>query len=157
MRTIGKAGRLWRAMASVLLVALFGSAAPAPAGAAAAPPLPAGTARIWIYRDDEPYVTLATPYVRLNGRIVGVSEPGGAFYRDVPPGIYKVTVDSPGRDVNQFVTVALASGQTVYVKVEASRWWWSGRGWRWNTYYTQVIPPSCARNQIAGLPVACGG
>ena len=45
-----------------------------------------GTARIWFYRDMAPYSSLATPYVRLNGVVAGVSQPGGASYRDVPAG-----------------------------------------------------------------------
>src|SRR5690348_192859 len=35
-------------------------------------PLPPGMARIWIYRDYEPYQTLARPCVRVNGAIVGI-------------------------------------------------------------------------------------
>src|SRR5579883_2062695 len=80
----------------LLFVALGWIAAPQPGVAETAGP-PPGYARIWVYRYDEPYVSLATPYVRFNGRIVGVSKPGAAFYRDVPPGEYYVTVDSEGR------------------------------------------------------------
>src|SRR5204862_2972188 len=47
---------------------------------------PPGMARIWWYREMQPYSSLATPYVRINGAIAGVSQPGGAFYNDVPPG-----------------------------------------------------------------------
>jgi hypothetical protein len=53
--------------------------------AVAIAPIPTETARIWFYRDYEPYETLARPYVRLNEQVVGISEPGGAFYRDVVP------------------------------------------------------------------------
>src|SRR5438046_9570788 len=43
---------------------------------------PPGMARIWWYRALEPYSSLATPYVRMNGAIAGVSQPGDAFYND---------------------------------------------------------------------------
>ena len=55
-------------------------------------------ARIWFYREMAPYSSLATPYVRLNGVIAGVSQPGGSSYRDVPPGHYHLSVDSYGVD-----------------------------------------------------------
>src|SRR5580693_4074046 len=55
-------------------------------------------ARIWVYRDDGPFDSLARPYVRLNGAIIGISEMQGVLYRDVPPGVYTVTVDSDGMD-----------------------------------------------------------
>ena len=120
---------------AVLLLALTGmglaawgpALAGAPSAAGVAPASP-GTARIWIYREYEPYETLARPYVRLNGAIIGVSEPGAVFYRDVAPGTYTVTVDSEGIDVQQFVSVPVAAGQQAYVKVLASASWDSGGG-----------------------------
>ena len=130
-----------------------------PAGAAAVPPgPPPGYARIWLYRDYEPYVSLATPYVRFNGAIVGVSEPGRAVYRDVPPGGYYVTVDSEGSDVNQFVSVAAAAGQQIYIKVEALRYWdcggggneqGGGGGWCRPTFYTRLQLPDAAAAEVA--------
>jgi hypothetical protein len=65
-----------------------------PTSSVAIPPIPTGKARLWFYRDYEPYETLARPYVRLNERVAGISEPGGTFYRDVVPVRYLVTVDS---------------------------------------------------------------
>src|SRR5246127_5775983 len=75
------------------------------------PPIPIGAARVWFYRDYEPHETLARPYVRLNEQIVGISEPGGAFYRDVAPAHYSIRVDSAGRDFNQIADAELAAGQ----------------------------------------------
>ena len=83
---------------------------------------------------------------------------GSAFYRDVRPGSYLITADSPGRDVNQFAQVALAAGQTVYIKVDANDWW-AGlcRNCQINTFYTRLMPPGLARAELASLPVADGG
>jgi hypothetical protein len=136
----------------IAIVALVALLLRLPGGAAAAPPgpPPAAGARIWIYRDWDPYTTLQTPYVRLNGAVIGVSEPGGAFYRDVPAGTYRVTVDSYGTDYGQFATVAAVPGQTVFVKVYANNWW---AGVCWNcqrdTFYTRLIPPAEAEAEIA--------
>jgi hypothetical protein len=131
----------------------FGGLLP-PAAAVEQPIPPPGYGRIWLYRDYEPYISLATPYVRFNGQIVGVSEPGGAFYRDVAPGQYYVTVDSIGQDVNQFVNLAVAAGQQVYVKVDASRYWDSGggvrdEGWSRPTFYTRLQLPQTAAAEMA--------
>lgn len=98
-------------------------------------------ARLWLYRDYEPYETLARPLIRLNGAPVGVSEPGGTLVRDVPPGVYRVTVDSTGRDTNQFVTVTLAAGKTAYIKIESAQGWESDLERRVDTFYTREIAP----------------
>ena len=60
------------------------------------PPVPAGASRIWIYRNEGPGEASDTPYIRLSSQIIGVVQPDGAFYRNMPPGHYSVTVDSYG-------------------------------------------------------------
>jgi hypothetical protein len=123
-----------------------------PSAAAGSAPLstaPPGAARLWIYREYEPSDTLARPFVRLNGAVIAISDPGGSFFRDVPPGVYTVTVDTVGHDVNQFVTIALAAGQTVFVKVESSRLWESDLNYTADTFYTRLIPPETAAREIA--------
>jgi hypothetical protein len=114
---------------------------------------PPGSARIWFYRDYQPYVTLARPYVRFNDRIVGISEPGGAFYRDVAPGHYEITVDSDAHDVNQFARVTAAAGQQLFVEVDALRDAHCAVGGRGSgcrpTFYTRLRPPEIAASAIA--------
>ena len=72
------------------------------------PPIPAGEARIWFYRDYEPYAGKGLPAIAANGGYVGAAELGGAFYRDVPPGHYLVTVETVGIDTNQTANFELA-------------------------------------------------
>jgi hypothetical protein len=154
---IGKFTRqLCRAGAVALLLVVIACTQPPLSAAAvvANPPAP-GMARIWIYRDYQPYDSRSRPYVRLNGAVAGISEPGGAFYRDVPAGNYTVTVDCQGRDVNQFVTVAVVPGQQVYVKIESLGSWDSGGGkavWRHDTFYTRLQSPQVAEAAIARSP-----
>jgi hypothetical protein len=132
------------------------------AAAAAVAAVPQGMARLWIYREYEPYQSLATPYVRLNGAVIGVSEPGEVFYRDVPAGTYAVTVDSGGTDVDQFATVGLAPGQQVFIKVLVSNSWASGGGgnqsggWARDTFYTWQIQPQEGEAEISTLPLYNG-
>jgi hypothetical protein len=122
----------------------------------AIPPIPAGAARVWFYRDYEPHESLSRPYVRLNEQIAGISEPGGAFYRDVAPNHYYITVDSDGRDFNQVADAKLAAGQEAYAKIVSLRSWlddddcivWSGC----DTFYVWLISADAARPAIADSP-----
>jgi len=148
------------AAAAALLLALANCGALPPTSAVAIPPIPSGAARIWFYRDYEPYETLARPYVRLNQQISGISEPGGAFYRDVAPDHYNVTVDTAGRDVNQFPEVDLTAGQQVYAKVVSLRSWLDDDCMTWggcDTFYVWLMPAGVARPAIARSPFYGGG
>ena len=110
------ASHLQRSAATALLLVAPNCTALQPTNSVVIPSIPNGAARIWFYRDYEPSETLARPYVRLNQQIFGISEPGGAFYRDVAPAHYSVTVDTAGRDVNQFPEVDLGAGQQAYAR-----------------------------------------
>ena len=146
----------WRRAAAGLLLAAASCAQLPPTSSVAIPSIPAGAARLWFYRDYEPYETLARPYVRLNEQIVGISEPGGAFYRDVAPAHYSLAVDSAGRDFNQVADAELAAGQEAYAKVVSLRSWldddncilWSGC----DTFYVWLIRPEEARPAIGKSP-----
>ncbi len=118
----------------------------------------AGQARIWIYRTYDPEITRQEPYVRINGQIVGVALLGRAYYRDVPPGNYEVTVDSRGTAPDQFARFGLAAGQTVFIKVDANNWW-AGmcRHCQVDTFYTLIQTPQLALADLASIPLAGGG
>jgi hypothetical protein len=130
----GLAGRLCRSGAAAILAGFLACAPFSSAGAAS---VSAG---------------LRSGYARFNGGIVGISEPGGAFYRDVTPGSYDITVDSDGRDVNQFARVTVAAGQQIYVEVDALRHSNCASGIRGGecrpTFYTLVRPPQAAASAI---------
>ncbi|MGA7260017.1 MAG: hypothetical protein WBX30_03835, partial [Stellaceae bacterium] len=51
----------------VLLVAMAGCAQQAVTAAVSIPPIPAGEARIWFYRDYEPYAGKGLPAIAANG------------------------------------------------------------------------------------------
>ena len=75
-------------------------------------------ARIWFFRDYEPYGSRNFAPVELNGVSVGYVGPDGdALYRDVAPGSYQITVESGGTDVNQVTSVYLGAGHEAYVKI----------------------------------------
>ena len=103
--------------ATALLLVAASCTQLSPTSSAAIPPIPAGDARLWFYRDSGPRETQTRPYLRLNGQIAGISQPTGAFYRDVALGHYTVTVDSYlSTDFDQFADIDLTVGQESYVK-----------------------------------------
>jgi hypothetical protein len=136
--------------AAYLVLGLIAACAPRPTvSSAMIPPIPSGDARIWVYRDYLPSETLNMTAVTLNGVYAGYSQLGGAFYRDVPPGIYHVAVNSYGIDFNQSTNVAVVPGQQVYIKIESLRSWVDcGRRCQRDTFYAWLIPTQLARAQI---------
>lgn len=143
----------------VAMLALSGCSGLAPrAAATAAVPVPAGAARIWFYRDYEPSISLNVANVALNGASAGSVQPdGSAFYRDIAPGRYHVTVESYGVDTNQDKDVDLAPGQEAFVKVLASDWISGFGGFRRDTFYVSLVPPQVARAELANRPIYGGG
>src|SRR5258708_911208 len=109
-----------------LLVAMAGWAQQPVTSAVSIPSIPAGEARIWFYRDDEPYAGKGLPAIAANGGYVGAAELGGAFYRDVPPGHYLVTVETTGVDFNQTASLDLPPGKEAYVKIVSNPEWVTG-------------------------------
>ena len=149
--------RSWRLRTSgcALVVLLAGCVQQAvgPAEPAASPAVSAGTARIWFYRDYEPSVSRNLAEVALNGSVAGYVQPdGSAFYRDVPPGRYHVTVASGGTDTNQDKEVDLPPGQEAFVKVLGSNTWESGGdnySYGRDTFYISLVSPQIARAELA--------
>jgi hypothetical protein len=123
-------------------------------------PVAAGGARIWFYRDYEPSVSRGLAEVALNGRIAGYVQPdGSAFYRDVPPGHYRITVASEAKDVNQDKDVDLPPGQEAYVKILASSSWESGGDttvYGRETFYVSLVSPQVARAELVKHPLGGG-
>jgi hypothetical protein len=146
---------LQRAAGGALLLLLAGCVQPVvgPAAPAASAAISAGAARIWFYREYEPSVSRNLAEVALNGKVAGYVQPdGSAFYRDVPPGRYHVTVASGGRDTNQDKEIDLPPGQEAFVKVLGSNAWESGGDtdvYSRDTFYVSLVPPQVARAELA--------
>jgi hypothetical protein len=149
------ARRLWPVV-FLLMVALAGCAQPPPFPTVASqiPPSASDRARIYFYRDDEPYESLSQPYIYLNSSRTGSSIPGGVFYRDVAPGTYLISVDTVGYYWNPFKTVVLTPGDTLYVKIESLRSWESSGGegaYEADTFVVALIPPDQGARELAGM------
>jgi hypothetical protein len=148
------------ACATVLSLAGCSPATTAPAVSAVLTPVPPGAARIWIYRDYEPYGSRNFAPVTLNGVLTGNASPdGSAFYRDVAPGQYHIAAVSDGTDVNQDRRVDLALGQQAFVKILSSVSWESGgdmQAYRRDTFYVSLVPPQVARTELPTHPLSGG-
>lgn len=151
---LSKGSRSWAARCIVVL--LLSGACPVigvPALAQVASAVPPGAARIWFYRDYEPYGTRNVAPVALNGAVIGYAQPeGGAFYRDVAPGRYRVTIGEQGQDVNQDAWIDIAPGQQAFVKVVGTNTWDAGGDnqiYSHDTYYARLMPPQIAQAEIA--------
>ena len=141
-----------RALATALLLVATNCTQLLPTSSVAIPPIPAGGARLWVYRDGGPRETQQRPYLRLNGQIAAISEPNGTLYRDLAPGHYTVTVDSYlSRYFNQFADFDLSAGEEAYVKVLSQMRPVGERAVREN-FYTEVIPAEAARPDAARRP-----
>ena len=143
-----------RRAAVVLLMAASCCSQLPPASAVAIPPVPPGEARIWIYRNDTPQDSQERPYLRLNGQVAGIAEPDGAFYRDLPPGHYRVSVDSYGAPyANQFAEIDLATaGETAFVEVSSMQEKVGGPVASRTFFFTRSVPADAARTAIARSP-----
>jgi len=150
--------RLLQAGAVVVLLAAAACSQLPTTASVAAPPIPAGAARAWFYRDDGPYESQARPYLRVNDAVVGEVEPLGAFYRDMAPGHYHVAVDNYVADPNATKDVDLVPGQQVYFKIVSTDNWISGggqasdAGYSRPTFYVWLIPPAVAQGEVAHSP-----
>ncbi|HEV2549776.1 MAG TPA: DUF2846 domain-containing protein [Stellaceae bacterium] len=138
-----------------LVLAVCGPAAPLyPEVAATIPPVATDRARIYFYREYEPYESLSTPNLYLNGTRVGVSGPGMVFYRDVVPGTYTISTWTQGDFQNGSKTVVLRPGDTIYSKVESLGEWQSGGGdtnYERDTFIVMLIDPARAQGELARM------
>lgn len=121
--------------------------------AASAPPVPPGQARVWFYRPLEPSESLNLAMLDMNGSFVGSVANGSAFYRDVPPGHYRIAPDSFVRNVSQESNVDVAPGQQVYVKIVSLSSWGSdnsaAKNFQRDAFWAWLIPPEVAQAEMA--------
>jgi hypothetical protein len=152
------AGTRLRAGFGLALFGLVSCAQLPPVAVVNLPPIPPGAARVWFYRAYDPTESKGRPYIYMNEAIIGISEQGYAFYRDVPVGRYHIEVESYGRDLYQFQDVALAAGQQEYIKILSLRSWVeSGRDFSRDTFYVAVISPELAQAELSHYPFLGGG
>src|SRR6516165_6699359 len=135
--TMGRSRLATRSLLVPCLFALLGCAQTTiTASPPQAPPLPPGSARVWVLQQSDPVngnVQASAPMVFANGAPVSRSLPGTAFYRDFAPGSYTFTVEPfGGLPIGQADTVRLAAGTENYLQVHWLASWQVGypeAGW----------------------------
>ena len=150
------AGTLLKALGLSVLLLSACAGGGAPGGptfaevSARLPSLPADRVRFFFYRDYEPYESLGRPYVTMNGEVAGISEPGGVFYRDFPPGTFLIAVRNNTFYPDQDKTVTAAAGQTFYVKVASILGYNSGNSsYDPDTFAVSIVDPRDGQREIA--------
>jgi hypothetical protein len=144
--------RDWANAAGLALMLSAAACATSPAPQVAAPP--PGQGRVWFYRLWDPSESLNVANIDMNGAYVGSVEPGGAFYRDLSPGTYRIAPQNRYFDYNQNTDVAVVPGQQVFVSVlDLTSWANAVSGAQWyvrrDVWYARLVPPQYAVAQIA--------
>lgn len=148
--------RRWLRAVGIAAAALLTGCAVAPHPPPLVAPLAANEARIFVFRDNEPYESLDWVPVTFNGRKVGAVGPGLFFYRDVTPGTYGIDVISDSLWPDQARTVAARAGETIYAKVEVLRDSAASDSSDMPspTFIVAIINPELGRNEVNGLTQA---
>ncbi len=141
----------WVKLAGLLLMLSAGACATAPAPQVSAPP--PGQARIWFYRLWDPSESRNYANIDMNGVYVGSVEPGGAFFRDIAPGVYQIVPQNQYLDYNQNINVAVVPGQQVFIAVlDLSSWANASSGGQWyihrDAWYARLVTPQYALAQM---------
>lgn len=84
---------------------------------ASIPPIPPGQARVFFYRPDTMLGAAVTSDIKLNGRVVGVSERGSFFFVDEAPGAMAVLTST---EVEKSLTFSIGAGERRFVKTSVS-------------------------------------
>jgi hypothetical protein len=122
------------------VVALLSGCATGPSMSEVKTPLPTlskDMGRVYFYRTGV-IGGAYQPEVTLNGNVVGKAVPRGVYFKDVPPGSYKVTTSMTKETVN----FALAVGQKQYIKLSYSFGF---------NIYPEVIEASVGETEIQDL------
>ncbi len=78
----------------------------------AIPPVQGNACRVFFYREASMIGAALQPEIRLDGQVVGRSQPGGFFYVDTQPGRHVATSQT---EVEARLEFDLEAGQTIYI------------------------------------------
>jgi hypothetical protein len=81
--------------------------------ASAIPSLKPDQGRVYFFRSASMFGAAIQPEIRMDGAVVGTSQPGGFFFVDAQPGNHEVITTT---EVERRLTFVLAQGETKYVK-----------------------------------------
>jgi hypothetical protein len=141
-------GDLLSIVAAALMLASCAGEAPRGPEPALAP----DKARLYVYRELNPNRSLLWTKVSLDGQPIGSAGPGTVFYRDVPPGLYRIEVASDQVYPDQFRTVRLAAGSRTFADIQQLPYWgnpsYESQG---ATFIVRIVDPALGAQQVAHL------
>lgn len=109
------------------------------------PPVAAGKGRIFFYRADTFVGGGVRPNIKLNGKVVGESLPGGFFYVDHAPGKCAVSTST---EVERTLEFTLAPAEVKYVRTSVSMGFFVGH------VTPELISPAIAQKALTNLKFA---
>jgi hypothetical protein len=120
---------------------------------------PPGMARVWFLRPSDSAngnVIGAAPVVFANGTPVGPIPWGADFFRDVPAGAYRFTVQPYGLPTGDADTVQLAAGSQTYLQVQWAPVWEEGypggEGFdQSHSFFVRTMSPQLAEAYLPSL------
>ena len=146
----------WFGWASGVLLIAAGCMQPL-VTAAAAPQIPAGEARIWLYQGYEPpsgganYSPTLIPTIIVNGTAVGTVPSGRVFYRDVLPGHYDIAIPNLADIHYPSAHFDLLPGQQAFIKIVVTR----GNGitprQHWSVFAPFLVSQQLAETEVLSL------
>ncbi|HEY1630410.1 MAG TPA: DUF2846 domain-containing protein [Rhizomicrobium sp.] len=90
------------------------------------PAVAADSGRIYLYRESSMMGAVVQPDVYVDGQKVWVAKNGDYYYVDRPAGSHEVSTSTDDKD--DAVTVPLAAGQSVYVRIHIEMGFFAGHG-----------------------------
>ena len=116
------------------------------------------TARVWFLRSLDSTngdVMGAAPEIYANGAPVAALPAGTKFYRDLPAGTYRFTVQPYGQPTGAADTVRLAPGSETYLQVQWAPTWEEGypgaRGVDSHSFFLLSMSPQLAQAYLSTL------
>lgn len=110
---------LLKLAAAVAVVALAGCATGVKYGqmATSMPTVKTTEGRVYFFRSSSMFGAAVQPEIKLNGQVVGKSQPGGFFYVDRPVGKYTAAAAT---ETEKELTFVLEAGETKYIRTSPS-------------------------------------
>jgi hypothetical protein len=109
---------------------------------ASMPKLSADKGRVYFYRTSSPLGAAIQPNVKLDGVVVGESQPGGYFYVDAEPGSHEATTST---EVDRKASFVLDKGEVKYVRTSV------GMGVLVYRVYPELVGADEAKQELPSL------
>ena len=133
------------------VIALAGCAQPGGTAAPLVAALEPGMARVWVLRQPPSpgrNIAASDPMVFVNGAPLAQNAEGTAFFHDLPPGTYRLTVQPYETPTNYVDTLQLSPGMVAYVQIEPVPNWEIGSTSGGGSFIVATMSPQDAQQYL---------